>query len=203
MLYAPLLVASVRLAPTPGGAAPVRADATSIARDAAELRPLVRAVIAAILREDRDHPDVEDATHETIERAIAGVAKLRDGEALRPWVTGIARHVALDVLRSRKRARAREVPAPRESGETAPLDGVLDPAPSIDDRLGDAERLAIVRRAMEALPDNQRRALELFHAEGLGYQAIAARLGEPLGTVATWVTRARKQLEGALEEGGR
>ena len=43
----------------------------------------------------------------------------------------------------------------------------------------------------------------MFHMEGLQYQEIAARLGVPLGTVATWVMRARKSVAaavGVLEE---
>ena len=43
-------------------------------------------------------------------------------------------------------------------------------------------------------------ALVLFHVDGLGYQEIAARLDVPLGTVATWVTRARRALAEALED---
>ena len=38
----------------------------------------------------------------------------------------------------------------------------------------------------------------MFHMEGLQYQEIAARLGVPLGTVATWVMRARKSVAAAV-----
>src|SRR4051812_38330672 len=85
-----------------------KAEDAAFAGEAAALRPVVRAVIAAMLRERIDHADVEDCTHETLRRAIEGRARLRDGEAIRPWVVGIARHVALDALRARKRARARD-----------------------------------------------------------------------------------------------
>src|SRR3954447_16782576 len=76
--------------------------------EVAALRPLVRAVIAATLSANRDDADVEDCAHETMRRALEGRARLRAGDPLRPWVTGIARHVALDMLRARKRARARQ-----------------------------------------------------------------------------------------------
>ena len=52
---------------------------------------------------------------------------------------------------------------------------------------------------MATLPEGPRKALELFHLDGLGYQQIAERLGVPLGTVATWVTRGRRALAEALE----
>jgi RNA polymerase sigma factor (sigma-70 family) len=173
------------------------------AREAAALRPIVRAVVASMLRERVEHPDVEDCTHETLRRAFEGRARLRDGEAVRPWVVGIARHVALDALRARKRARARD-----GSGGTA--DDTNDDLPAMVERLPDpgddpfervakARRDALVRDAIDALPVGQRKALTMFHLEGLGYQEIADRLEVPLGTVATWVLRGRKAIASALQ----
>jgi RNA polymerase sigma factor (sigma-70 family) len=137
-----------------------------------------------------------------LRRAIEGRGRLREGEPLRPWVTGIARHVALDSLRARKRQRDRTATA-RDGGDGRdsspdPLDQVADAAPSAFDALATAERRDAVSRALAALPDGQRRALTLFHIEGLQYQEIAARLGVPLGTVATWVMRARKSVAAAV-----
>jgi RNA polymerase sigma-70 factor (ECF subfamily) len=57
-----------------------------------------------------------------------------------------------------------------------------------------------VRRVLRGLPEGPRDALSLFHLEGLSYQEVAARLGVPLGTVATWVTRGRKAMAEALED---
>ncbi|HRG97235.1 MAG TPA: sigma factor-like helix-turn-helix DNA-binding protein, partial [Polyangiaceae bacterium] len=74
----------------------------------------------------------------------------------------------------------------------AQADGLADPGVLADDALVAAQREAQVARALGRLPEGPRRALELFHAEGLGYAAIAERLGVPLGTVATWVTRGRR-----------
>src|ERR1700747_1432479 len=82
-------------------------DERAFATATAQLDPHVRAVVAAILRLGRDHPDVDDCTHEALRRAIEGRRRLREGEPLRPWVAGIARHVALDALRARRRQRAR------------------------------------------------------------------------------------------------
>ena len=179
-------------------------DERAFAAATAELRPHVRAVVAAVMGVGRDHPDVDDCSHEALRRALEGRDRLRAGEPLRPWVTGIARHVALDALRARKRQRDRTaVVREGEDGPQDPLDRVADTAPSAFERLSDARRREAVVQAMSALPDGQRRALTMFHMEGLQYQEIAARLGVPLGTVATWVMRARKSVAaavGALEE---
>jgi RNA polymerase sigma-70 factor (ECF subfamily) len=175
----------------------------AFASEAASLRPLVRAVVASIIREPIDHPDVEDCTNETLRRALEGHERLREGEAVRPWVVGIARHVALDALRARKRARARDAGGGTdEDGDVmAPLvERLPDPADDPFERVAKARRDATVRTAIDGLPEGQRKALTMFHLEGLGYQEIAVRLDVPLGTVATWVMRGRKAVATAVAD---
>jgi RNA polymerase sigma-70 factor (ECF subfamily) len=173
-------------------AAPVP-PASQLEADAGELRLVVRAVIAAIMRERPDHADVEDCTNETMRRALESRGKPRG--PMRAWVVGIARHVALDALRSRQRQRARSQEPPSSSGAA-----LADPGALADVEIENTETAARVRRILAGLPEGQRRALELFHIEELPYQEIARRLEVPLGTVATWVTRGRKTIAEALEE---
>jgi RNA polymerase sigma factor (sigma-70 family) len=172
-----------------------------ISQETAALRPVVRAVIACVLREGKDHPDVEDCTHETLRRALEGQVRLREGEALRPWVLGIARHVALDARRQRRRRRLEAEDSTGDEAETrAPLDRLVDPAPAPDERASSTERARRVAEVLKALPEPQREAMILFHAEGQGYQRIAERLSVPMGTVATWLSRGRRALAEALGE---
>ena len=176
------------------------AESAPLFGETEELRPLVRGVVAHILGQGRQHPDVEDCTHEALRRAIEGKHRLKDGEPLRPWVLGIARHVALDTLRARKKNRrlvTASTTTDPEEGE--PLDRVPDSAPGADQQLERAQRIHRIRVAMQALPEDQRRALELFHLEGLGYREIAAKMGVPIGTVGTWVTRGRRTVAEALD----
>ena len=185
---------------------PNEADGGAFVQATAELRPLVRAIVAAMLNESREHADVEDCTHEVLRRALEGRSRLRDGEPLRPWVTGIARHVALDALRARKRQRQRMV---HDSGDDEDgdrdraIERVADTGATPFELVAKAERDRALMRALDTLPDGQRRALAMFHLEGLGYQEIAVRLEVPLGTVATWVTRARKAVTTAMQQEGR
>jgi RNA polymerase sigma factor (sigma-70 family) len=175
-------------------------ETLSVHQQAAELRPVVRAVVACVLRERPDHADVEDCTSEALRRALESTSAARG--PVRPWVLGIARHVALDTLRARQKARARNVDVPEEapSSATAVIDRLVDPGVGADEQIELAERAARVRRVLSKLPDGPRTALELFHLEGLAYQEIASRLSVPLGTVATWVTRGRKAMAEALED---
>jgi RNA polymerase sigma factor (sigma-70 family) len=172
-------------------------ESTSDFPEAQELGPLVRGIVAHMLGQSRLHPDVEDCTHEALRRAIEGRHRLRAGEPLRPWVIGIARHVALDALRARRKNRRFVTPGIDDDSE--PLERVPDSSPGADLLLERADRIRRIRAAMQQLPSEQRRALELFHLEGLGYREIAEQMGVPMGTVGTWVTRGRRIVAAALE----
>ena len=186
MLYVPVLVS--------GGIA--------VNDQAAALRPVIRGVVSCILGAHGGHADVEDCTHEVLRRALEGKDRLRSGQPIRPWVLGIARHVALDVLRDRKRTRLCESQQAGDDDQEprSALDSVADPGPSPDERVADAEQRDRIRLAMDKLPEGQREALLLFHTQGLGYQQVSRRLGVPLGTVATWIARGRQSLAEALGE---
>jgi RNA polymerase sigma-70 factor (ECF subfamily) len=91
---------------------------------------------------------------------------------LAPWLAVIARNRAIDSLRKRH-------------PETAIDDVVVSVEP---DMAGDAERgraMEKVRGALGSMPLPQRSALEMAYFEGLTHSEIAAKTGEPLGTVKT------------------
>jgi RNA polymerase sigma factor (sigma-70 family) len=180
--------------PTPPAASPVGAAHVET------FLPDVAAVSAAVLGVGRDHPDVQDAVSETMRRAIEGMGRLHDGEPLRPWLMGIARHVALDARRARGRSLRRR--APETVDGASPLDDIPVQKPGPFEQLADARRAAKVKEALARLPEGPRQALTLFHLEGVGYDEITRRLGVPMGTVATWVSRGRKALLGELESEG-
>jgi RNA polymerase sigma factor (sigma-70 family) len=166
----------------------------------------VRAVAAAVLRLAPDDADVQDCTNETLRRAVEGRDRLRAGEQLRPWVLGIARHVALDALRRRKRLGHLHHTTAMESGaDDGPsrLESVPDPAAGPEELLERARRRSEVHHAMTSLPEPMAVALMKFHLDGRTYQEIAKELNVPLGTVATWVTRGRKALAERLGQESR
>jgi RNA polymerase sigma-70 factor (ECF subfamily) len=196
-----MLEAAMPLSPRlpEGSTAPPIGGIAALPDEAASLRPVIRAAIACVLGERFDHPDVEDCTHEALARAIEGRERLREGEPLRPWVLGIARHVALDALRRRRRVRRLEgAPDQGEDDGGAPLDRIEDPGPSPEERAASVERARRLEGALQRLAGPQREALLAFHVEGLNYQQIARRLDIPLGTVATWIARGRRVLAEAL-----
>jgi RNA polymerase sigma factor (sigma-70 family) len=169
-------------------------------REAAPLRPLLRAVVASVLRAAPDNPDVDDAVSETMRRGLEGRERLRTGEPLRAWMVGIAKHVALDAVRSRARALKR---APREASPESSrdiTDRIPDSKPSPLEHASRLQEVERVEAALEQLPSKQREVIVLFFIEGLSYVEIGQKLDVPLGTVATWILRGRRSLAAALEK---
>lgn len=159
---------------------------------AAKLLPDVLTVVAAVLGVGRDHPDAQDAASETMRRAVEGHERLRSGDPIRPWLLGIGRHVALDARRARGRTVRRLAAEPADGSSL--IDQVPASRPGPFEQLAQARTADRVRKALTTLPEGPRQALTLFHLDGLGYDEITKRLGVPMGTVATWVSRGRKAL---------
>jgi RNA polymerase sigma-70 factor (ECF subfamily) len=59
--------------------------------------------------------------------------------------------------------------------------------------------IEMVRKVMKALPPDQQSSMELAYFEGLSHSEIAARTGDPLGTVKTRIRSALITLRKALE----
>ncbi len=94
------------------------------------------------------------------------------------WIALLARTRAIDQQRRRRRTQGRE----HELGdEEAWSLGDGQPAPDLGS--ADAERAQIVRAAVEALPREQRIALQAAFFGGLSHSEVAAELQQPLGTV--------------------
>jgi RNA polymerase sigma-70 factor, ECF subfamily len=91
---------------------------------------------------------------------------------LAPWLAVISRNRAIDALR-----------------KCRPETGIEDVVVSVEpDMAGDAERgraMEKVRGALGNMPLPQRSALEMAYFEGLTHTEIAAKTGEPLGTIKT------------------
>jgi DNA-directed RNA polymerase specialized sigma24 family protein len=135
--------------------------------------------------------------------------------ALRPALVAVARHVlgfgasgaevddcVAEVFRrafeGRDRASA-TIPLARSDDLTL-LEGIADEAPGAHHHLEVAERARRLQAALSALPHEQRRAI-LMHAEGHSYREIGESMSVPIGTVCTWISRARSGLESALRHG--
>ena len=109
----------------------------------------------------------------------------------------VTRSRALDMVRAqRRRGAAEERAAAWDGGGLAVALSTSDPAP--DRVLELHETSALVRRALDELPEAQREVILLAYFGGYSQTEIAARLSEPLGTVKTRVRTGMQKLRDAL-----
>ena len=108
------------------------------------------------------------------------------------WIMSVAHHKIIDVIRSRRRAEAVSDPKEYETLDLLPSQQIGTDEAVV--RNLEAER---VRRALGKLPAAQQEVVTLAYFGGLSQTEIAARLGQPLGTVKT---RARLALQKLREE---
>ena len=150
-----------------------------------------RLVYALILRVVRDGGIAEDLVQETFLRVwnrVQGFDAARG--ALGPWLLAVARNRAIDYLRS----------AGGRMQNALELEETERPAVFVDfeRQLVNSDRVRRVKVALQKLSENQRSVIELAYFEGLSQTEMAERMGQPLGTVKTWVRAALKSLRDEL-----
>jgi RNA polymerase sigma-70 factor (ECF subfamily) len=108
----------------------------------------------------------------------------------RIWLMAIARHRAIDVLRSERMDLYRD----------ADVEQVPEPAmESISDWSSAGRSAAALARCFEELSGEQRRGIELAFVNGYSHADIARLTGEPLGTIKSWIRRGLASLRQCLE----
>jgi RNA polymerase sigma-70 factor, ECF subfamily len=107
------------------------------------------------------------------------------------YLTTVTRTRAIDRLRR----RTRRVRLLREHHAAAPMP---TPSPTPVERISEAECSVRVRKALDGLPPNERRALEMAYFQGLTQAEIAEDLQTPLGTVKSWCRRGLLAMRASL-----
>ena len=128
--------------------------------------------------------DAEDVFQEVFARAYEHLHKLRDDEAIRPWLAQLTRRLCIDRLR----AGAHEQPA----------DELLDPVDA-DDAVSRIDEAMAVNDALATLPGGCQEILDRFFARDESYRTIADALDLPSGTIASRISRCLTKLRSHLE----
>lgn len=149
-----------------------------------------------------DREEARDAAQEAFLKAFRAAADYRPRGQVYTWLYRIAVNGCLNRLRRRRVVRFLSLSAPAETGDDAPAFDPAADAPGPDDELESRRRWQRARRAIAALPPNQRAVLVLARFEGLSYQEIAEVLGITLGAVESRLVRAMRNLTAALEDDG-
>jgi RNA polymerase sigma-70 factor (ECF subfamily) len=139
--------------------------------------------VAHAIVHDRDL--AADVVQQTFVKAWRAAASFDPGRDFAPWLYSIARHTAIDVLRAESR--------PTRGGHQPEVDVQIE-GESIEQTW---ERFE-VRRAVDALPPDEREVVRRSHLLGHTHDEIAEQLGVPVGTVKSRSGRAHKRLAAAL-----
>ncbi len=123
-----------------------------------------------------------DAVQEAWTGIVRGLGRLREPEQFRAWSYAIVTRRCQDAI--------------RRKGREPPGDSEADPP---DPAGGGDERTSDLRRAIAALPPDQRAGIALFYIDGLSVAEIAEALRIPVGTVKTSLFHARRALRRQLE----
>ena len=123
--------------------------------------------------------------------------------AFTSWLMSSIHHRAANQLRARSRVTSLSAAAPDDDASlTARWADPPDPAPSVEDQVWTDEQRRKVRAALGHLAPAQREALELAYYGGLSQSEVAARLGQPLGTIKTRMRTGLLKLRALLAESG-
>lgn len=183
-------------------------EVVALARSGAEtayrelVRRYERPIFSLVYRMVRDRELAEDLSQETFIKALNALDSYRPEYKFSSWIFKIANNAAIDQLRRRELDTLSLEGSPHavtpEAVEATALqigargESALDAVASIE--LGGE-----IEKAIAQLRPEYRSCILLRHVEGYAYEEIAQILDLPLGTVKTYIHRARHELRRALE----
>jgi RNA polymerase sigma-70 factor (ECF subfamily) len=144
-------------------------------------------VVRLAYRLTRDADEAHDIAQDSFMRAYRRIRDFQPDRPFARWLFVIARNASLDAIRRRRRAAALVTVTDGPLEDIGPEDAAL--------RNDEAAR---VHSALEALPANYRDVLELYYLRGFRYREIALALDIPIGTVKTYISRAKRKLRDEL-----
>lgn len=166
------------------------------------IRRYERPVFSLVFRMVRDRELAEDLAQDTFVKVLSHIDKYRPEFKFSSWLFKIANNVAIDHLRRRQLDTVSLDGSPHATtaadAEATRFDLAADQETPLEE-LASKELGSAIERAIAGLRPEYRSCIMLRHVEGRSYEEIAATLDLPLGTVKTYIHRARHELRTALE----
>lgn len=129
----------------------------------------------------------EELAQETFVRAYRGLHRMQAETKISTWLFGIAKNVAYELLRTRRRRQMVAI----DEIENSPPD---ETAPQPDGELLDKELNAVIQSAIEALDDDKRVVFTLKILQQKSYEEISAITGSSIPKLKTDLHRARAEM---------
>ena len=165
------------------------------------IRRYERPVFSLILRMVRDRELAEDLAQETFIKALNAISSYRPEFKFSSWIFKIANNAAIDHLRRRELATLSIDGAPHATSAEDIEATALQVGDKSETPLAELEARELgtaIERAIGRLRPEYRSCIMLRHVEGMAYEEIAQLLDLPLGTVKTYIHRARHELRDLL-----
>jgi RNA polymerase sigma-70 factor (ECF subfamily) len=184
------------------------ADVVALAQQGREpafrelIRRYERPVFSLIYRMVRDSTAAEDLAQDAFIKVLNHIDKYRPEFKFSSWLFKIANNIAIDHLRRRTLDTISMDGSPNAmtaADREATSFDIADDSENALDELAAKELGSTIEQAIGKLRPEYRNCIMLRHVEGRSYEEIAATLDLPLGTVKTYIHRARHQLREALE----
>ncbi len=160
-----------------------------------------RPVFSLVFRMVRDRSLAEDLAQESFIRAFNAIGSYNPSFKFSNWILKIANNHTIDYLRKRKLDTISIHGSPHASNaqEEARTSLVLEDSHERPDAFVENRELgAEIEEAIGRLRPEYRTVILLRHVEGYSYDEIADTLELPLGTVKTYIHRARHELKDTL-----
>jgi RNA polymerase sigma-70 factor, ECF subfamily len=155
-----------------------------------------RPVYSLVLRIARQPASAEEIVQDVFLHLWRNAGRYQASRGdLGPWLLTMARNRALDFLRLKGEKQRR-----REDSADFDLPPSAVAAPDFEGALDLNRRAERVRALMGSLPEAQRHAMELAFFEGMTHSEISRAMGEPLGTVKSWIRGGLMRLRKSFEE---
>ena len=157
-------------------------------------------LFAVVLRINRDRGQAEDVLQEIYVNVWRSASSF-DAAQSQPltWLTRVARNRAIDSLRRTQTQPQFENRFSGEEEDNDVYDDKADDAPGPLDLLSQAADARALTDCMQDLSAPQRQSVAMAFYDGLSHAEVAEKMGQPLGTVKSWVRRALTSLKGCLE----
>lgn len=139
----------------------------------------------------------EDLTQDVFMKVYKSAFRYRPRSQFQTWLYTIAKNACLNQLR-RKRTMLVSLDQTFHAGDNELQKEIADPDANPDRELLQKERAAMIRAAVNALPDNQRMAVILRRYENFSYAQIAATLNVTDKAVKSLLSRAKVNLKNKL-----
>lgn len=160
-----------------------------------------RPVFSLIYRMVRDREQAEDLAQETFVKVFNHIESFNPKYKFSSWIFKIASNLTIDALR-KKDLKTVSLDGSRNAETADEVDATRITVESRDENpeefLEAKELGQEIERAIALLRPEYRQAILLRHVEGRPYEEIADIMGVPLGTVKTFIHRARGELRETL-----